>query len=121
MWEELDYTTAIRLYNWLPNAAYRDQSMTARLAFAFETFAGAKHQDFWAWLPAHVRPDLGDQSPAVQRVEFSAAVVADVDLAFDLGYLSQDALIALGPKRLRAAGAFAPNRDTTTTNQGRSS
>lgn len=94
--------------------------MIARLAFSFESFAGAKHPDFWEWLPSHLRPDLGDGPAAHVRPEFSATVAADVDLAFDLGFLSQAALIALGPKRLRASGAFAAKRDTSTTNQGRS-
>lgn len=93
--------------------------MIARLAFSFESFAGAKHTDYWEWLPAHLRPDLGDGPTTMTRSEFSPSVAADVDLAFDLGYLSQAALVALGPKRLRAAGAFAPKRDTNTTNQGR--
>lgn len=91
--------------------------MTARLAYAFESFAGAKHPDFGEWLPAFMRPDFGQSTANFGRPEFSATVVADVDLAFDLGFLSQAALIALGPKRLRAAGAFAPKRDTRVTNQ----
>lgn len=94
--------------------------MIARLAFSFESFAGAKHADFMEWLPAHLRPDMGGTTAGHARPEFSPAAIADVDLAYDLGHLSQAALIALGPKRLRASGAFAPKRDTHTTNQGRS-
>lgn len=93
--------------------------MSARLAYSFESFAGAKHADFVEWLPAWMRPHFTGTPEALTRPEFSPAVAADVDLAFDLGYLSQAALIALGPKRLRAAGAFKPKRDTTVTNQER--
>lgn len=92
--------------------------MIARLAYSFESFAGAKHGDFAEWLPAFMRPDF-ETTDAVRAPEFSTAVATDVDLAFDLDLLSQAALIALGPKRLRAAGAFAPKRDTRTTNQKR--
>ena len=52
------------------------------------------------------------------RIAITSAAVADVDLAFDLGLLTQDALIALGPKRLRASGAFAKDRTTDTTIRG---
>lgn len=117
IWEELDYRMAIRFYNWLPNKYYRDNAMTARLAYSFESFAGAKHPDFGEWLPAWMRPDTLNNTGPAGRPEFSPAVAAAVDLAFDLGYLSQAALVALGPKRLRAAGAFRPDRDTTITNQ----
>lgn len=93
--------------------------MVARLAYSFESFAGAKPPDFREWLPSFMRPAFAGETRALARPEFSEQVVADVDLAFDLGYLSQAALVALGPKRLRASGAFRPDRDTTVTNQGR--
>lgn len=112
VWDDLDYPLVLAIHAWLPNAHYRRQAMPARLAFAFESFAGAKHDDFLQFLPAWMRPETGN---GPHQPAFSAAVVADVDLAFDLGYLSQDALIALGPKRLRSAGAFAASRNTDIT------
>lgn len=110
VWDELDYPLVLAMHAWLPNAYYRRQAMGARLAFAFESFAGADHNNFLEFLPAWMRPDQEGDAPAASV--FSAAVAADVDLAFDLGFLSQDALIALGSKRLRAAGAFRPDRST---------
>lgn len=112
VWDDLDYPLVLAIHAWLPNAHYRRHAMPARLAFAFESFAGAKHDDFAQFLPAWMRPDgARDDAPPI----FTTAVITDVDLAFDLGFLSQAALVALGPKRLRAAGAFAPNRNTSTT------
>lgn len=104
----------LAIHNWLPNAYYRRHAPVARLGYAFESFAGAKYDDFNAYLEPWMRPD--QEAPPTDAV-FSKAVAADVDLAFDLGLLSQAALNALGPKRLRAAGAFKPNRDTNTTTQ----
>lgn len=87
-----------------------------RLAYAFEQFAtGGKAGDFYEWLPAFARPDRPDTP--MSAAFFTAAVTRDVDLAFDLGFLSQAALAALGPKRLRESGAFAKDRSTDTTIQ----
>lgn len=113
VWDELDYPLVLAIYAWLPNAYYRRQAMPARLAFAFESFAGAKHDSFLAFLEPWMRPELPEAARADSA--FSKQVAEDVDLAFDLGLLSQAALNALGPKRLRAAGAFKPDRDTSTT------
>ena len=112
MWNELPYGVAIAFVNWLPNHWYRVHAVNARLGYAFESFAGAKPGAFIEWLEPWMRPDLGEpKKPA--EVVFSAAVAADADLAFDLGFLSQGALAALGPNRLRAAGAFAVGRSTS--------
>ena len=113
----MPYSVVIAFYNWLPNHWYRVNASAARLGFAFETFAGAKHESYVEFLEPWMRPELGDAKPATERV-FSAAVAADVDLAFDLKVLSQAALVALGPKRLRASGAFAKDRSTDTTIRG---
>lgn len=87
--------------------------MGARLAYSFESFAGGKPGEFNEWLPAFMRPT--DDKRQAKRAFFSEAVARDVDLAFDLGLLSQAALAALGPKRLRESGAFAKDRVTDTT------
>lgn len=108
----LPYNTAVALYDWLPNHRFASQAMSARLAYAFESFAGGKPGEFTDWLPAFLTPDGGRRD--VRRF-FSEAVVRDVDLAYDLGFLSQAALAALGPKRLRESNAFAPDRNTDTT------
>ena len=113
----MPYGVVIAFYNWLPNHWYRVNASAARLGFAFETFAGAKHESYVEFLEPWMRPELGGARPAVEGV-FSAAVAADVDLAFDLKVLSQAALVALGPKRLRASGAFAKDRSTDTTVRG---
>lgn len=114
MWNELDYGVAIALHNWLPNHWYRVHAPAARLGFAFETFAGAKHDSYVEWLEPWMRPNDGTPQPKPLPV-FSTAAVEAIDLAFDLGYLGQDALIALGPIRLRQAGAFKKDRTTDTT------
>lgn len=114
MWNELDYGVAIALHNWLPNHWYRVHAPTARLGFAFETFAGAKHESYDEWLEPWMRPNDGAPTPPTPKA-FTPAAVEAIDLAFDLGYLGQDALIALGPKRLRQAGAFKKDRTTDTT------
>ena len=114
MWNELDYRLAVAFLNWLPNHWYRVNATSARLGFAFESFAGAKHTSYLEWLEPWMRPDTGESKRVTESV-FSPAVAADVDLAFDLGYLSQSALVALGPKRLRAAGAFAKDRSVDVT------
>lgn len=103
---------AIAFTTWLPNHWYRVHAPTARLAFAFETVFGAKHGSFLEWLEPWMRPDTGDTRLA--NAVFTRDVITDVDLAFDLGHLSQAALIALGPRRLRQAGAFAKDRVTDT-------
>ena len=108
----MPYRVALAFVNWLPNHWYRVHASTARLGFAFESFAGAKHESYTEWLEPWMRPDTSD-APARESV-FSALVAEDVDLAFDLGFLSQAALVALGPKRLRAAGAFRKDRSTDT-------
>ena len=113
----MPYSVVIAFYNWLPNHWYRVNASAARLGFAFETFAGAKHESYVEFLEPWMRPELGDAKPSAEGV-FSAAVAADVDLAFDLKVLSQAALVALGPKRLRASGAFAKDRSTDTTIRG---
>ena len=115
MWR-LPYSVVIAFVNWLPNHWYRVHASTARLGYAFETFAGAKHESFTEFLEPWMRPDV-DEPSRVESV-FSAGLAADVDLAFDLGLLSQAALVALGPKRLRAAGAFKKDRGTDTTIRG---
>lgn len=98
--------------NYLPEHYYRQHASTARLGFAVETFLGAKHESYVEFLEPWMRPrDTGGRRESF----FSADVVAGVDLAFDLGYLSQAALVALGPKRLRASGAFARDRVTDVT------
>lgn len=104
---------AIEFVNWLPNHWYRVNAAAARLGFSFESFAGAKHESFVEWLEPWMRPDTGNTKRDHAHV-FTRAVVDDVDLAFDLGFLSQAALVALGPKRLRQAGAFAKDRVTDT-------
>ena len=112
VWDELDYSLAVAFVNWLPNHWYRVHASTARLGFAFESFAGAKHESYTEWLEPWMRPDTS--GAPVRESVFSALVAEDVDLAFDLGFLSQAALVALGPKRLRAAGAFKKDRSTDT-------
>lgn len=114
VWNELPYTIAIRFVNWLPNHYYRLNAASARLGFAFESFAGAKYPSFTEYLEPWMRPETGSTRVAAEPA-FSPAVAEDVDLAFDLGYLSQDALIALGPIRLRQSGAFKKDRRTDTT------
>jgi len=116
VWEELPYGIAVEFLNWLPNHWYRVHAMGARLAFSFESFAGVKHSSFMEFLEPWMRPGSGEK-PVVESV-FSAAVAVDADLAFDLGLLSQSALAALGPKRLRAAGAFRPDRVTDVSVRG---
>lgn len=113
IWTELPYSTAVALYEWLPNHRLTNQFMASRLAYSFESFAGGKPGEFNEWLPGFMRPT--DENRQTRRAFFSEAVVRDVDLAFDLGFLSQAALAALGPKRLRESGAFAPDRNTDTT------
>lgn len=100
--------------NWLPNHWYRQNAASARLGFAFESFAGAKHTSYVEWLEPWMRPATGNTRTAAEHA-FSPDAVADVDLAFDLGILSQDALVALGPIRLRQSGAFKKDRTTDTT------
>lgn len=106
MWNALDYDVAIAFYAWLPNLEYRRHASTARLGFMFESFARGSGDmpEFTEWLEPWMRPITGDEKPRSNF--YSEAVIADVDLAFKLDLLSQDALIALGPKRLRASGAF---------------
>jgi hypothetical protein len=116
VWNELDYAVAIALTNWLPNHWYRVHAPTARLRFAVENFLGAKHPTFVGFLEPWMRPDLDEQRVSIPP--FSTALVADVDLAFDLGFLSQSALVALGPTRLRQAGAFKADRVVDTTIRG---
>lgn len=116
IWTELPYATAVALYEWLPNHRYATQYASLRLAHSFEQFAsGGKAEPFLEWLPGFARPTLDGETR--KQAFFSEAVVKDVDLAFDLGYLSQAALAALGPKRLRESGAFAKDRITDTTIQ----
>jgi hypothetical protein len=112
VWHELPYRVAIRFVNWLPNHWYRVNASAARLGFAFETFAGAKHESYPAFLEPWMRPEA--LRTTAKRAFYPKAVVEGVNLAFDLGFLSQAALVALGPKRLRESGAFAPDRDTST-------
>lgn len=114
VWNELDYGVAIAFVNWLPNHWYRENAAAARLGFAFESFAGAKHASYTEWLEPWMRPETGG-TRAASEPAFSPAAIAAIDLAFDLGFLSQDALIALGPIRLRHAGAFKKDRTTDTT------
>lgn len=114
VWFELDYDTAVRLYNYLPNHFYRMHASTARLGFAIESFLGVKYESFESYLEPWMRPDAGDER-GERRAFFSPGVIRDVDLAFDLGLLSQSALVALGPKRLRESGAFDKGRITDTT------
>lgn len=117
VWNDLDYDLAIALHNWLPNHWYRQHASTARLGFAVERFLGVKHESFEEFLEVWMRPTGGAPKPRALPT-FSPAAVADVDLAFDLGLLSQDALVALGPKRLRDSGAFARDRTTDTSVRG---
>ncbi len=100
--------------NWLPNHYYRQNAAAARLGFMFQGFAGGKDDDFHEWLEPWMRPHTGAERKH-EAPAFSPMAVADVDLAWDLGLLSQDALIAFGPVRLRKAGAFARDRNTDTT------
>ena len=113
MWE-WPYKMVVAAYDWLPQGRFTDQYAALRLAYAFESFAGGKKPgEFLEWVPAFLRP----KSSAEPRKTafFSEAVARDVDLAFDLDFLSQAALAALGPKRLRESGAFAKDRSTDTT------
>jgi hypothetical protein len=112
VWEELPYGILIHLTEYLPQHYYRQHASTARLGFAFETFAGAKHQSFVDFLEPWMRPEA--LRTTAKHAFYPKAVVEGVNLAFDLGFLSQAALVALGPKRLRESGAFAPDRDTST-------
>lgn len=112
MWE-WPYKTVVAAYDWLPQGRFTDQYATLRLAYAFESFAGGKPGEFLEWTPAFLRPK--NASEPRKSAFFSEAVVRDVDLAFDLDLLSQAALAALGPKRLRESGAFAKDRSTDTT------
>ena len=114
VWNELDYGLAIAFVNWLPNHWYRQNASAARLGFAVEHFLGAKHESFAGFLEPWMRPNDGAPEPP-RMAAFTPAAVEDIDLAFDLGYLGQDALIALGPNRLRHAGAFKKDRTTDTT------
>jgi hypothetical protein len=116
VWEELPYRIAIAFINWLPNHWYRVHASTARLGFAFESFAGAKHASYVEWLEPWMRPTSDGESR--RESVFSALAAEAVDLAFDLGFLSQAALAALGPGRLRDAGAFKRDRSTDTTIRG---
>ena len=116
MWHELSYGLAVAFVNWLPNHWHRQHLPTARLGYAFEAFARGWSKDagpmpdfYEEWVPEWMVPD-----DAAGVSVFSAQVAEDVDLAFDLGFLSQAALVALGPKRLRAAGAFKKDRSTDT-------
>lgn len=103
----MPWNTAIRAYNWLPNHYYREHAMPAQLAWMFQGFASGKSPGaFLEWLPAWMRPATGGAERADDRPAFTAGVVADVELAFRLDLLSQAALAALGPTRLRRAGAF---------------
>lgn len=94
-------------YNHLPNHYYRLNAMPAQLAWMFQAFAGGKPGPFDLWLPEWMRPFT--QARAADQSDFSPSLVADVELAFKLDLLSQEALAALGPTRLRRAGAFKPN------------
>lgn len=82
--------------------------MEAQLTHAFLAFAGARPPDFKEWLPGWMNPY---STTPKKEPTYSAALAADVDLAFQLGLLSQVALVALGPKRLREAGAFQPRKE----------
>ena len=113
----MPYRLAIAFVNWLPNHWYRMNASAARLGFAFESFAGARHHSYLDWLEPWMRPDVGDGGRQAGAV-YGDMAVEDVDLAFDLGFLSQPALVALGPKRLRSAGAFRADRNTDTTIRG---
>jgi hypothetical protein len=88
------------------------------LGFAVERFMGAKHESFEEFLEPWMRPLVSDERARERVNVFSASVIEDVHLAFDLGLLTQDALIALGPQRLRASGAWAKDRITDTTVRG---
>ena len=112
----MPYSVVIAFYNWLPNHWYRVNASAARLGFAFETFAGAKHESYMEFLEPSIRP-TAHKTAAPQRF-YPQSVADGVDLLFDLGLLSQDALVALGPNRLRASGAFAKDRSTDTTIRG---
>lgn len=115
VWHETPYGTVLAALEWLPTARYVESFAQYRLAWSFEQFAtGGKAGDFMGWLPAFARPHRPADRRSTQAF-FTPTVAADVDLAFDLGFLSQAALAALGPKRLRDSGAFAKDRETDTT------
>lgn len=115
MWFETPYNTVLAAIEWLPSARYQDEYFNARLAYAFEQFAtGGKAGEFDQWLPPFAHPNSLSGKRKVEAF-FTPTVTRDVDLAFDLGYLSQAALAALGPNRLRDSGAFARDRSTDTT------
>lgn len=66
-------------------------------------FASQKVRDFNDFLPAFMKPPVKNE---FKDARYSNAVVRDVELAFELDLLSQDALVLLGAKELRDSGAW---------------
>lgn len=66
-------------------------------------FAGQKVRSFDDFLPAFMKEPVKDE---FVNARYSKSVVFDVELAFELDLLSQDALVLLGAKELRESGAW---------------
>lgn len=66
-------------------------------------FAGQQVRPFDDFLPAFMKEPVKDE---ISDARYSKAVVFDVELAFELDLLSQDALVLLGAKDLRESGAW---------------
>ena len=66
-------------------------------------FAGQKAREFSDFLPAYMKEPVKQE---FKDARYSKAVVFDVELAFELDLLSQDALVLLGAKDLRDSGAW---------------
>jgi len=66
-------------------------------------FAGQKAREFNDFLPAYMKEPVKQE---LRNARYSNSVIADVELAFELDLLSQDALVLLGAKDLRDSGAW---------------
>ena len=98
-------------FRYLPNLRYKDNFAAMFLNYQFRGFAGSFSKNppplpaFEEFLQPWMRLALESEGRAADA-PYSPLLAADVTLAFNLGILSQRALVALRPNLLRKSGAF---------------
>ena len=110
-----DYTLVMDAYRHIAELRFKEQFYPALLSYHFASFANSfgknppKLPAFSEWLQPWLR--LAMQGERAKDAPYSLELAADVTLAFKLGILSQRALTALRPDKLRKSGAF-PKENT---------
>lgn len=111
MWFELDYDVALDHHARIPEHLYRRHAVDlhlawlvdGRLRFGKDTPSVEPFAEWVAKYHPYMSPRRSDTP---KRSAYSPAVIRDVKLAWKIGVFSQDALVLLGAKRLRDAGAW---------------